>query len=58
MALVKREWIQKKLVDVLTTIYTMESMAYLTTGILDNYQNPDCVLESAIVKVCILSCIM
>lgn len=50
MALVKREWIQKKLVDVLTSIYTMESMAYLTTGILDTYQNPDCILESAIVK--------
>lgn len=50
MALVDREWIQKKLVDVLAVIYTMESMAYLTTGILDTYDKPDCSLESAIVK--------
>lgn len=50
MALVEREWIQKRLVDVLTAIYIMESMTYLTTGILDNYENPDCALESAIVK--------
>lgn len=58
MALVDREWVQKKLVDVMAKIYIMESMAYLTTGILDNYQNADCALESAIVKVCIFSCIM
>lgn len=50
VALIDREWIRKKLVDVLMAIYTMESMAYLTTGILDSYDNPDCSLESAIVK--------
>ena len=29
----------------------MESMAYLTAGMLDSYENPDCAVEAAIVKV-------
>ena len=29
----------------------MESMAYLTAGMLDVYENPDCAVEAAIVKV-------
>ena len=32
-------------------IYAMESMCYMTAGILDSYQNPDAAIEAAIVKV-------
>ena len=31
--------------------YAMESLAYLTSGMLDQYQEPDLSVESAIVKV-------
>ena len=33
------------------TTYAMESMAYLTAGIIDEYQEPDCSVEAAMVKV-------
>lgn len=33
------------------TAYAMESMAYLTAGIIDMYEEPDCAVEAAIVKV-------
>lgn len=32
-------------------IYAMESMAYHTAGILDQYEDPDASVEAAIVKV-------
>lgn len=31
--------------------YAMESMAYLTAGVLDSYEQPDASVEAAIVKV-------
>lgn len=34
-----------------TSSYAIESMIYLTAGLLDNYENQDCELEAAIVKV-------
>ena len=33
------------------TTYAMESMAYLTAGVLDSYQKPDASVEAAMVKV-------
>ncbi|XP_021339548.1 acyl-CoA dehydrogenase family member 9, mitochondrial-like, partial [Mizuhopecten yessoensis] len=33
------------------TTYAMESMAYWTAGIIDQYQQPDCSLEAAMVKI-------
>ena len=31
--------------------YAMESMTYLTSGVMDQYQSPDCSVEAAMVKV-------
>ena len=33
------------------TVYAMESMAYMTAGILDSHEKPDAAIEAAIVKV-------
>ncbi|CAH1784431.1 unnamed protein product [Owenia fusiformis] len=43
--------IQEKLANVAMTTYVMESMAYMTAGQLDQYQNPDLAVEAAMVKV-------
>ncbi|XP_047102374.1 complex I assembly factor ACAD9, mitochondrial-like [Schistocerca piceifrons] len=43
--------IQEKIAKVTCSTYAMESMAYLTAGMLDTYKNPDCAIEAAIVKV-------
>lgn len=43
--------IKQKFAGMALTIYAMESMAYLTAGMLDGRQNPDCSVEAAIVKV-------
>lgn len=43
--------IKEKFARMTISIYAMESMAYLTAGILDGTQDPDCSVESAIVKV-------
>lgn len=45
------ELIQEKIAKMTALTYTMESMAYLTAGMLDSYENPDCAIEAAIVKV-------
>lgn len=49
--LIENELIQSKCSDVARCIYALESMTYHTTGILDKYENPDCSLELAIIKV-------
>ncbi|XP_071440547.1 complex I assembly factor ACAD9, mitochondrial-like [Hetaerina americana] len=43
--------IQEKFAKIACQIYAMESMAYLTAGIIDEYENPDIAAEAAIVKV-------
>ena len=43
--------LQEKIVDIAMAAYVMESMSFLTAGIIDNYQEPDTALEAAIVKV-------
>jgi len=43
--------IQEKFAKMATTVYAMESMAYLTAGTLDQYDNPDLSVEAAMVKV-------
>jgi len=45
------ELLQEKFARIGTTIYAMESMAYLTAAMLDTYKEPDCAMEAAIVKV-------
>jgi len=45
------ELLQEKFAKIGTTIYAMESMAYLTAAMLDTYEEPDCAMEAAIVKV-------
>lgn len=43
--------IQEKFAQMTITTYAMESMAYLTAGVIDLYEKPDVSLEAAIVKV-------
>ncbi|RZC33426.1 acyl-CoA dehydrogenase family member 9, mitochondrial [Asbolus verrucosus] len=43
--------IRSKMGELTTSLYAIESMVYLTTGLLDNYENQDCELESSIVKI-------
>lgn len=45
------ELVQYKLANIANCIYVLESMTYHTAAILDNYENPDCALELAIIKV-------
>lgn len=45
------EMIQEKFAKMACTVYAMESMAYLTAGMLDSYDAPDCAMEAAMVKV-------
>lgn len=42
---------QSKCLKVAHCIYTLESMTYHTAAILDNYDDPDCQLEQAIIKI-------
>ncbi|XP_067931544.1 complex I assembly factor ACAD9, mitochondrial-like isoform X2 [Watersipora subatra] len=49
--LIKFELIQQKFAKMAIAIYAMESMAYMTAGIIDAYQKPDASIEAAIVKV-------
>lgn len=42
---------QEKFSRIAVTTYAMESMTYLTAGNMDMYENPDCAVEAAIVKV-------
>ena len=46
--------IQEKIGRMTMTAYVMESMAYLTAGLLDKPGESDCSVEAAIVKVCVL----
>ena len=43
--------LQEKFAKMAVTAYAMESMAYLTAGIIDMYEEPDCAVEAAMVKV-------
>lgn len=43
--------IQEKFAKMAVMAYAMESMAYLTAGIIDMYEQPDCAVEAAIVKI-------
>ncbi|GFS18502.1 very-long-chain specific acyl-CoA dehydrogenase, mitochondrial protein, partial [Elysia marginata] len=43
--------IQEKFSKLAITTYAMESMAYLTAGTLDSYDDPDMSVEAAMVKV-------
>jgi len=45
------EVIKGKFASMACGAYAMESMAYLTAGMLDTYDRPDCSVEAAIVKV-------
>ncbi|KAI9555608.1 hypothetical protein GHT06_018123 [Daphnia sinensis] len=50
-ALMEFELIQEKFAKMACTVYAMESMAYLTSAMLDTYEEPDCAMEAAMVKV-------
>lgn len=43
--------IREKFARMSVHIYAMESMAYLTAGVIDGQENADCSVEAAIVKV-------
>ena len=44
-------YLQEKFAKMTITTYAMESMAYMTAGVLDLYEKADVSLEAAIVKV-------
>lgn len=48
--LLKTDAVREKLGQIALKIYTMESLVFLTSGLIDSYENQDCELESAIVK--------
>lgn len=50
--------IKEKFAGMAVNIYAMESMAYLTAGMLDGQQDPDCSVEAAIVKVRLRVCLL
>ena len=43
--------LQEKFAKLAVVTYAMESMAYLTAGALDSYNDPDLSVEAAMVKV-------
>jgi len=43
--------IKEKFARMTVDVYAMESMAYLTAGMLDGYENPECSVEAAMVKI-------
>nr|CAD7393503.1 unnamed protein product [Timema cristinae] len=45
------ELIQEKLAKVTSTTYAVESMTYLLAAMLDTYEDPDCTVEAAMLKV-------
>nr|CAD7257946.1 unnamed protein product [Timema shepardi] len=45
------ELIQEKLAKVTSTTYAVESMTYLLAAMLDTYEDPDCTMEAAMLKV-------
>ncbi|VEN58835.1 unnamed protein product [Callosobruchus maculatus] len=47
----KTDAVRSIIAQITTSLYGMESATYLTTGLLDSYENQDCQLETAIVKV-------
>ncbi|XP_056641483.1 complex I assembly factor ACAD9, mitochondrial [Diorhabda sublineata] len=42
--------IREKIGEMIVSIYAMESILYLTTGLIDNYENQDIEVEASIVK--------
>lgn len=49
--LIEFEIIQEKLAKIAVKCYAMESMAYMTAGIMDSYTEPDASVEAAMVKI-------
>ncbi|KAF6026790.1 hypothetical protein EB796_014891 [Bugula neritina] len=49
--IIEFELIRQKFAKMAVSIYAMESMSYMTAGIIDSYQKPDASLEAAIVKI-------
>nr|CAH7718209.1 unnamed protein product [Callosobruchus chinensis] len=47
----KTDAVRSVIAQITTALYAMESATYLTSGLFDNYENQDCQLETAIVKV-------
>lgn len=43
--------VQEKFAKLICATYAIESMIYLTSGMMDTYEDPDCAMEFAIVKV-------
>lgn len=44
--------ITQRLSRMAVDIYAIEAMTYLTAGLTDTYQDQDCSIETAILKVC------
>lgn len=50
MKLMDMELVKYRLATVVNECYALESMIYLTAGIIDTYDNPDIELETAIIE--------
>lgn len=59
------EFVRDRIADIETKLYTMESMTYMTAGIIDSYEIPDVACETALTKIyctetlrtCVNSCL-
>lgn len=59
------EFVKDRIADIETKLYTMESMVYMTAGIIDSYEKPDVGCETALTKIyctetvreCVTSCL-
>lgn len=52
------ESVQEVIGKISTALYSMESILYFTTGIMDIYENQDCTLEKAMVEIyCVNECV-
>ncbi|KAG5877267.1 hypothetical protein JTB14_009763 [Gonioctena quinquepunctata] len=47
----KTDAVRGRIGELTATLYAMESISYLTAGLIDGYENQDCEMECAIVKV-------
>lgn len=49
--IIEYDLIRSKFAKMAVSVYAMESMSYMTAGIIDAYQEPDASVEAAMVKV-------
>ncbi|KAK4882088.1 hypothetical protein RN001_005407 [Aquatica leii] len=51
ISIAEADYVRQAIAEMTISLYALESVTYLTAGLLDFYENQDCLLESTIVKV-------